>query len=185
MTLGAWAPQKAVWAQRITQLALPIVSQRFSSIAAGDDEVLTDLKSFLPDIQLSTNPYDLLAHGRGESHHPAALPLAVVTPSTTQDVIEVVKLCAAKRIPIIPFGVGTSVEGHVCAIQGGISLDMSKLDSVELLDNENGFPDPIANVGAGTTRTHLNEELRYVRCNFRLRRTSPLIHVLDTRACTL
>lgn len=120
----------------------------------------------LPHIDLSTNPYELSAHGRGESYHATAAPFAVLTPSSTEEVVQVVQLCSENLIPIIPFGKGTSVEGHVCAIHGGISLDMARFDSIELHESEDGMPTPIATVGAGVTRARLNEELRYSGMQF-------------------
>jgi D-lactate dehydrogenase (cytochrome) len=123
------------------------------------------LSELLPHVELSTNPYDLQVHGRGESHHPTALPWAVVMPRSVDDVVTIVKHCAVHQIPIIPYGAGTSVEGHVCALEGGISLDMTRMNSVEVLEND-GIPDPVAVVGAGITRKHLNEALRHTGMQF-------------------
>mmetsp|Transcript_3354 Transcript_3354/g.7479 ORF Transcript_3354/g.7479 Transcript_3354/m.7479 type:complete len:170 (+) Transcript_3354:38-547(+) len=111
-------------------------------------------------VDISLNPNDLKSHGKGESFHPVAPPSAVVTPSSIQDVVEIVKHCGKYKLPIIPFGAGTSVEGHVCAIRGGISLDMRLFDAVEIHESENGMPEPMAKVGAGVTRKRLNEQLR-------------------------
>ncbi len=58
-------------------------------------------------------------HGRDEFWHGAELPDAVVFPQSTEEVAEIVKICAASKTPLIPFGVGTSVEGHIQAVQGG------------------------------------------------------------------
>eukprot|EP00594_Rhizosolenia_setigera_P000624 CAMPEP_0178945204 /NCGR_PEP_ID=MMETSP0789-20121207/3604_1 /TAXON_ID=3005 /ORGANISM="Rhizosolenia setigera, Strain CCMP 1694" /LENGTH=421 /DNA_ID=CAMNT_0020625067 /DNA_START=478 /DNA_END=1743 /DNA_ORIENTATION=+ len=73
------------------------------------------------------------------------------------------------RVPIIPFGTGTSLEGHIAALNGGVSLDMKKFDSIEIgssEDSEFGFPDSHAKVGAGVTRLRLNEELRQTGMHF-------------------
>jgi len=86
----------------------------------------------------------------------AQAPDAVVFAETAQDVVAVVRACAANRVPVIPFGAGTSLEGHVNAPFGGISLDLSRLNRI-LNVNE---LDLDAEVEAGATRTQLNEHLR-------------------------
>lgn len=119
------------------------------------------------NIKIETNPYELERHGRGESFHQAKPPQAIVFPNCIQDVVQVVNLCQKHHIPLIPFGVGTSVEGHLCALKGGISLDTSLLQSMELPDIINdGWPDPIATVGAGVTRNTLNQALRHTGMQF-------------------
>jgi D-lactate dehydrogenase (cytochrome) len=138
-------------------------TRRCLSSSADLAALLTDK---LPHIHVSTNPYDLEAHGRGESYHATAAPSAVVSPASTEEVVQLVKLCSEHQIPVIPFGAGTSVEGHVCAIHGGISLDMRKFDSIEVHEIQDGLPDPIAKVGAGVRRNRLNEELRHSGMQF-------------------
>src|SRR5215203_235504 len=69
-------------------------------------------------------------HGKDESAHPHALPDAVVYAEATEEVAAIVKLCAAHRVPVIPFGAGSSVEGHVLAIHGGIALDLTRMNRV-------------------------------------------------------
>jgi len=86
----------------------------------------------------------------------AQAPDAVVFAETAQDVVAVVRACAANRVPVIPFGAGTSLEGHVNAPFGGISLDLSRLNRI-LNVNE---LDLDSEVEAGVTRTQLNEHLR-------------------------
>eukprot|EP00548_Thalassiothrix_antarctica_P003283 CAMPEP_0194132392 /NCGR_PEP_ID=MMETSP0152-20130528/2877_1 /TAXON_ID=1049557 /ORGANISM="Thalassiothrix antarctica, Strain L6-D1" /LENGTH=489 /DNA_ID=CAMNT_0038827437 /DNA_START=83 /DNA_END=1553 /DNA_ORIENTATION=+ len=120
----------------------------------------------LPHIEISTNPYELEAHGRGESYHPIASPSAVVNPSSVDEVIQVINLCSKYQIPIIPYGAGTSVEGHICAIEGGISMDMAKFDSIELYKRNDGILDPMAKVGSGVTKNRLNDEVRHSGMQF-------------------
>lgn len=111
--------------------------------------------------------YERNRHGRGESHHPTAAPDVVVTPTCTQDIRYIVQHCVQHRIPIIPFGVGTSVEGHVSALFGGLSLDTSLLQTIEIPDmNGETLPDQLAVVGAGVTRKTLNRALRYTGMQF-------------------
>src|SRR3954467_15869409 len=93
------------------------------------DGFLAALKARFGDA-VTLTPAMLEHHGKDESWHPHALPDAVVFPQTTEDVSEVVKLCAAHRVPVIPFGAGTSLEGHVLAIHGGVSVDMTRMNRV-------------------------------------------------------
>ena len=70
-------------------------------------------------------------HGRDESAFTAVPPpAAVVFAESTQDVADAVKLAATHRVPVIPFGVGSSLEGHLLAVQGGISIDVSRMNQV-------------------------------------------------------
>ena len=95
-------------------------------------------------------------HGKGESYHPTALPDAVCFPRSTSEVSTIVKLCAEHRVPIIAFGAGTSLEGHVTALEGGISLDMREMDAII----ETYPEDMNVTVEAGVTRKRLNAQLR-------------------------
>ena len=69
-------------------------------------------------------------HGRDESSFAAPPPAAVVFAESTQDVADAVTLASAFNVPVIPFGVGTSLEGHLLAVQGGISIDVSRMNRV-------------------------------------------------------
>ncbi len=95
-------------------------------------------------------------HGRDESPYPAVPPDAVVFAESTEDVVDAVKLCAAHAVPLIAFGSGSSLEGHVLAIQGGVSLDLSRMNKVLAVHAD----DLTATVQAGVTRKQLNDELR-------------------------
>ncbi|MGR3468919.1 MAG: FAD-binding oxidoreductase, partial [Shimia sp.] len=70
------------------------------------------------------------AHGRDEAYSTPQPPDAVAFPDTTQEVAEIVRICAAFRCPVVPFGVGTSLEGHVIPARGGISIDTSRMNRV-------------------------------------------------------
>lgn len=97
-----------------------------------------------------------LQHGRDESVHPEMLPDGVVFAQSTEEVAWVVRQCNQYRVPLIPFGVGSSVEGHVLAPQGGLSLDLSGMNQVLGVHPE----DLDATVQAGVTRLQLNRELK-------------------------
>lgn len=106
--------------------------------------------------RVSVNPNIRAAHGRDESYHAEAPPDAVVFPQTTEDVSGIMKLCAAARVPVIPFGVGSSLEGHVAALSGGICIDLSQMNKILTLRPE----DMDVDVEAGVTRMQLNAYLR-------------------------
>jgi D-lactate dehydrogenase (cytochrome) len=95
-------------------------------------------------------------HGRGESHHTPAIPDAIIFAETTQDVSDIVRLCAAENVPVIAFGAGTSLEGHLTAVRGGISIDLSRMDRIVRVSAE----DLDCSVEAGVTREQLNTHLR-------------------------
>ncbi len=95
-------------------------------------------------------------HGRGESVYDAAPPEAVVFCESNEDVQAVVRLAATHGVPVIPYGTGTSLEGHLLAVQGGVSIDLSRMNRVLRINAE----DLTATVQAGVTREQLNRELR-------------------------
>ena len=95
-------------------------------------------------------------HGRDESPYPPMLPDAVVFAHSTEEVAFVAGLCNEHRVPLIPYGVGSSLEGHLLAIQGGISIDLSQMNQVLSVNAE----DLTVTVQAGVTRKQLNEEIR-------------------------
>lgn len=112
------------------------------------------LRNLLGD-DLSTSETLLEEHARDVSHHAAAPPDAVVFPQSTEDVSQIVRICAAHRVPVIPFGTGTAVEGGVLAVRGGVSIDLSRMNRV--LDVH--AVDMDASVEAGVTRYQLNRHL--------------------------
>ena len=97
-------------------------------------------------------------HGRGEAHQATRAPDAVVFPETTDEVAEIVRACAAAGVPVIPHGAGTSLEGHLSAEMGGVSVDLSRMDRVISVNPE----DLDCTVEAGVTREQLNAYLRDV-----------------------
>lgn len=97
-----------------------------------------------------------LQHGRDESVHAPQLPDGVVHAESNDEVALVVRLCAEQGVPVIPYGVGSSVEGHVLATNGGISLDLSGMNRVLAIHADDGD----ATVQAGVTRKQLNDALK-------------------------
>ncbi len=96
------------------------------------------------------------AHGRDESWHPVMPPDAVAFAQSTEDVAEIVKICASHQFPVIAFGTGTSLEGHISAPHGGLSLDLSRMNRIIRVNAE----DLDVHVEAGVTRKALNVHLR-------------------------
>ena len=104
----------------------------------------------------ATRNIDILdRHGRDESFHASAPPDLVVFPGTNDEIASIVKQCADSDTPVIPFGVGTSLEGHVAALHGGVCVDLSMMN--EVLEINPGDLD--VRVQAGVTRKQLNAEL--------------------------
>jgi D-lactate dehydrogenase (cytochrome) len=95
-------------------------------------------------------------HGRDESAFSMPPPAAVVFAQNTQDVSDAVKLAAQHKVPVIAFGVGSSLEGHLLAVQGGISLDVSRMNEVLSINAE----DLTVTVQPGVTRKQLNEAIK-------------------------
>ena len=95
-------------------------------------------------------------HGHGEALADPALPDVVVYPHTNEEVAAIVELCHAARVPVIPFGVGTSLEGHVAALCGGVSIDLSEMNRVLAVNVD----DLDCRVQAGVTREQVNAELK-------------------------
>ena len=95
-------------------------------------------------------------HGRGESWHEAQPPDAVVFARSTEEVVEIVNLCREHQVPIIAYGTGTSLEGHLAALRGGICIDLSQMNAILEVNAE----DLDCVVQPGVTRKQLNEFLR-------------------------
>jgi D-lactate dehydrogenase (cytochrome) len=95
-------------------------------------------------------------HGKDESSYDIPPPDAVVFAESTKDVADAVSLAAQYKVPVIPFGVGSSLEGHVLAVQGGISIDMGRMNKVLSINAE----DLTVTVQAGVCRKQLNDEIK-------------------------
>ena len=95
-------------------------------------------------------------HGSNEAHFDVVLPDAVVFARSTEDVVDLVKLCVAAEVPIVPFGAGTSIEGNAVPVRGGVSVNLGEMNAILRV----GAEDFDCTVQAGCRREHLNEHLR-------------------------
>ena len=119
------------------------------------EAVVTRLRDRLGD-RVSTGDSVRENHSRGESHHHAVLPDAVVFPTSTQDVQAIVAVCAELRCPMTAFGAGSSLEGHVVPLERGITIDLTRMNRVLRLSTE----DLDVTVEAGITRKQLDKALQ-------------------------
>ncbi len=106
--------------------------------------------------QLSTSHAMREHHGRDESSYDPMLPDAVIFAQSTEDVAAAVALCNEHRFPVIPYGAGTSLEGHILALQGGLSIDLLQMNRVVNINAE----DLTVTVQPGVTRKQLNAEIK-------------------------
>ncbi|MGX7596761.1 FAD-binding oxidoreductase [Planococcus plakortidis] len=120
------------------------------------EKILYNLAEFLTSEQISVNKTIKELHGKDESYHAMQLPDIVVFPETAEQVSKIMKLSQQYAIPIVPFGLGSSLEGHVIPEQGGITVDFSLMNKVLNVDAE----DFLVTVQPGVTRTQLNKELK-------------------------
>jgi D-lactate dehydrogenase (cytochrome) len=124
--------------------------------AATSEQLTAKLVAVLGSDQVTTSDAAREQHAAGESYHRGGLPDVVAYPRSTADVVAVVDLCRARNVPIVPFGSGTSLEGQVVALRGGVSLDTTRLDRILRLSVE----DLDVTVEAGVTRKQLDARLR-------------------------
>jgi D-lactate dehydrogenase (cytochrome) len=123
--------------------------------------LFTELSALLGD-RASHAPAVREHHSRGESYHAPGLPDIVVFPTSTEEVQAVARACTAHRCPMVPFGAATSLEGHVNAIRGGVSIDLSRMNRILRVS-----PDDLdATVEAGVTREQLDRHLRSTGLTF-------------------
>ncbi|MCC6611142.1 MAG: FAD-binding protein [Burkholderiales bacterium] len=121
-----------------------------------DASVLDELRALLGD-RVTTSRGVREHHGKDESSFPSALPDAVAFPLSTEEARDIVNICRRRRLPVIPYGVGTSIEGHVLATSGGVCIDFSRMNKVLRVNVE----DMDVTVQPGVTRKQLNEEIRH------------------------
>ncbi len=122
-----------------------------STVRSG---VVRQLQSLLGE-RCSERSDDRSKHAKDVSHHAAQPPDCVVFPESTAEVAAIARLCHEHRVPLIPFGTGTAVEGGVVAIHGGVCVDVSRMNRIERFSPE----DMDVTVQAGVTRMQLNKFL--------------------------
>jgi len=135
--------------------------QVMSAPAEQLDSAVEALKSLL-GARASTALVQREHHSHGESYHAPAMPDAVCYPHSTEEVSEILKISAKYQVPVIPFGGGTSLEGHVNALYGGISIDLREMNKVLRVSPE----DLDVTVEAGVTRQQLNKVLNNTGLTF-------------------
>jgi len=132
---------------------VPRVSRPSAAALAAGQRALSEL---LGADRVGTGADVLAQHGHDESFHPEARPDMVVWPRTVEEAASIVSVAAEYRLPLVPFGAGTSLEGHVAALGGGISVDMRELNAI----GTPSLADLDVVVQAGVTRGALDARLR-------------------------
>ncbi|MFZ2462791.1 MAG: FAD-linked oxidase C-terminal domain-containing protein [Caldibacillus thermoamylovorans] len=119
-------------------------------------QTVNELKELLDEERVSQNPTVLEQHSKDESYHTPNLPDVVVFPKTKEEVAAIMKLANQYEIPVVPFGIGSSLEGHVIPYEGGITIDFTLMNEIlEIREN-----DLLVKVQPGVTRTQLNKALK-------------------------
>ncbi|KAJ8577096.1 hypothetical protein ON010_g2111 [Phytophthora cinnamomi] len=134
-----------MWRQLLPAVARrPRQARLLSTRRTASPETISALRELLGD-RLSTSRSVLEQHGTDESYHKVTPPDAVAFVESTEEVSQVIKICAAAGTPVIPFGAGSSLEGHISATFGGVSIDLTGMNKI---------------LKAGVTRELLNTDLR-------------------------
>lgn len=118
--------------------------------------VINELATTFAD-RIDLSPAVREQHGKGEDHYGSIPPDAVIYPFSNEEIAQIVRLCNHYHIPVIAYGTGTSVEGHLQALKGGICINLSEMNQVIQIN----ATDMECRVQAGVTREQLNLDLRY------------------------
>lgn len=118
-------------------------------------QAISDLSQVLGD-RVTTSKSDLDLHGRNETYFPHMPPDAVAYPESTEQVAQILRICAEQKCPVVAWGTGTSLEGHSLPLNGGITVDFSRMNKILAVNAE----DMDAVVQPGVTREALNTDLR-------------------------
>ncbi|MCG5104680.1 FAD-binding oxidoreductase [Oceanobacillus alkalisoli] len=120
------------------------------------EQLLQRLKENLTEDQVTTNKTVRELHGRDETYLAESLPDVVVYPKSTADVVHIIQVAQKFNTPVTPFGVGSSLEGHIIPYKNGITIDFSLMDKILEIKAE----DLLVKVQPGVTREQLNKELK-------------------------
>ncbi|MCA3264346.1 MAG: FAD-binding protein [Telmatospirillum sp.] len=131
------------------------MAQIKASNPVARDAAIAEIRALIGD-RLSTAGAVREQHGKGEAYHHSIPPDAVAFAESTEEVAAIVKICARHRLAVVPFGTGTSLEGHTAALHGGICIDLSRMNRILAVNAE----DLDVRVQPGVTRKQLNEHLR-------------------------
>ncbi len=137
----------------MAMMGIPSPTRPPAATVTAGREALADL---LGSDRVGVGADVLAQHGHDESFHPAAPPDVVVWPRSVEEAAAIVRIAAEHRLPLVPFGAGTSLEGHVAALAGGISVDMREMDRI----GRPSLDDLDVVVEAGATRRALDARLR-------------------------
>src|SRR3954447_16190491 len=119
------------------------------------DTVIAAARDILGD-RITTNATLREHHSHGQDTQPPVLPDAVAFIETSEEAARLLALCHAEHVPVVAWGAGTSLEGHVTPVRGGITLDLSRM--TRIIDVSQ--PDMDCRIEAGVTREQLNTHLR-------------------------
>ena len=134
-----------------------LTAERATGERAAMPEAMAQALSAIFGERFTTSPGVRDHHGRDESPYELCAPDAVVFAHDTAEVSQLLKLANTHQVPVIPYGAGSSVEGQILAVRGGISLDLGRMDQVLQIDED----DMTATVQAGVRRLSLNEAVRH------------------------
>ncbi|XP_032925594.1 probable D-lactate dehydrogenase, mitochondrial isoform X2 [Catharus ustulatus] len=142
--------------RRVLALGAALGRRRCCSKPSLSPDFVEALRAVVGAPNVSTATAVREQHGHDESMHPCAPPDVVVWPQAVGQVQELAALCHRCRVPMVPFGTGTGLEGGVNAVQGGVCFDLSRMDAIAELSLE----DFSVTVEPGVTRKALNKHLR-------------------------
>ncbi|ARK24051.1 2-hydroxy-acid oxidase [Sporosarcina sp. P37] len=125
-------------------------------MTAATETIIQALREVLTEEQVTINKTVRELHGKDESYHTMKLPDIVVFPSSAEDVSHVMRVSSKHRVPVTPYGLGSSLEGHVIPENGGITIDFSHMNQILSVQAE----DFLVTVQPGVTRSQLNKELK-------------------------
>ncbi|MEK3934866.1 FAD-linked oxidase C-terminal domain-containing protein [Sporosarcina sp. FSL W7-1349] len=118
--------------------------------------IVESLKNALWDVEVTTNETIRELHSKDESYHEPRMPDVVVFPTKTEDVSKIMKVAQQHQVPVVPFGLGSGLEGQVIPLNGGISVDFSSMNKILEIRED----DLLVTVQPGVTRSQLNQELK-------------------------